>query len=87
MGADSRPLVIDYVRPNGIDEAKAMVLTLGARLAAGEVSIELHNALLHGIEVYLRDRSQEQERILESLELQQQGLELPWQGNSHELPS
>jgi hypothetical protein len=91
MGADrAEPVnapMLDYVPPQTIEAAKAMIFTLAGKLANGEIGVDMHNALLRGVQVFLQDRAAEQEKFLETLELRQQGIEPPWQGNGHELPS
>jgi hypothetical protein len=59
---------VDYVAPSGIEEARETLLTLGERLAKGEISIELHDALTNANKTFLYDKSLEQERRLDQLE-------------------
>jgi hypothetical protein len=45
--------ILDYVAPTNAEEALRNVAMLGERLARGEISAELHEALLSGLRVYL----------------------------------
>jgi hypothetical protein len=58
----------DYAAPKTLEEARAMFLVLGERLAKREISVEAHDALINGIKAYLGDASAEQERRLGQLE-------------------
>jgi hypothetical protein len=57
-----------YEAPRTVDEARATILELGARLAKREISVEAHDALVNGLRVYLGDRAAEQQRQLDRLE-------------------
>jgi hypothetical protein len=57
-----------YAAPRTVDEARATILELGARLAKREISVEAHDALVNGLRVYLGDRAAEQQRQLDRLE-------------------
>jgi hypothetical protein len=60
---------VDYAAPKTVDEARAALLELGGeRLARREIPIELHDALVNGIRVWLADHTVEQERRLCKLE-------------------
>jgi hypothetical protein len=56
-----------YTAPKTVEEARALILELGERLAKGEMPIELHDALVAGIRAYLGDRAAEQQKILDEL--------------------
>jgi hypothetical protein len=57
-----------YIAPATVEEARQAILTLGERVARGEISIEAHDALIGGIKAYLSDRTAEQQRTLDGLE-------------------
>ena len=57
-----------YAAPRTVDEARATILELGARLAKREISVEAHDALVNGLRAYLGDRAAEQQRELDRLE-------------------
>ncbi len=57
-----------YEEPKTVEEARTLILKLGARLARGEISVVAHDALVNGIKVYLGDKAAEQEKILARLE-------------------
>jgi hypothetical protein len=59
---------IEYAIPTTEAEARAAILTLGARAARHEISIEAHAVLIEGLKVYLADKSAEQGRKLDELE-------------------
>ena len=59
--------VDDYTAPKTVEEARALILALGERLAKGEIPVELHDALVAGIKAYLSDRAAEQQRMLDEL--------------------
>jgi hypothetical protein len=59
---------INFEVPRTIEEARERVLELGGHLAKGAISVELHDALIGGIRVYLSDRASEQQRRLDELE-------------------
>jgi hypothetical protein len=60
---------VDCAAPKTVDEARAALLELGGeRLARREIPIELHDALVNGIRVWLADHTVEQERRLCKLE-------------------
>jgi hypothetical protein len=59
---------IDYVAPATVEEARARILELGARLARGEISIEAHDSLVGGLKAFLGDKAADQERRLADLE-------------------
>jgi hypothetical protein len=46
-----------YEEPKTVEEARALILTLGARLAKGEVSVQAHDALINGLKAYLGDKA------------------------------
>jgi hypothetical protein len=58
---------IDYRKPQTVEAAREMVLTLGERLTKREISVEAHDALVGGIKVFLADRAAEQQRELDRL--------------------
>ena len=62
--APSYVTVDGYEEPKTVEEARALILKLGARLARGEISVVAHDALVGGIAVYLGDKAAEQEKIL-----------------------
>ena len=59
---------VDYTAPKTIEEARALILELGERLARREIPLEAHDALLNGVKAYLSDVTAEQERRLSALE-------------------
>jgi hypothetical protein len=59
---------VDYRAPTTPEEARAMILVLGERVARGELSIEAHAVLLDNLKAYLGDRAAEQQRMLDDLE-------------------
>jgi hypothetical protein len=59
---------IDYKVPETVEEAHVTVLKLGGRLAKGEISVEVHDALVAGIRVYLASKAAEQQRQLDAIE-------------------
>ena len=59
---------IDYVAPTSPEEARAMILALGERVARNELSIEAHAVLLDNLRAYLGDKAAEQQRTLDDLE-------------------
>ena len=60
---------VDHAALKTVDEARAALLELGGeRLARREIPIELHDALVNGIRVWLADHTVEQERRLCKLE-------------------
>jgi hypothetical protein len=59
---------IDYARPASVEAARERILELGERLAKGEISVEIHDALVGGLRAYLGDKAVEQERLLAKLE-------------------
>ena len=62
-----------YEEPKTVDEARALILKLGARLARGEISVIAHDALINGLKAYLGDKAAEQEKILARLETSLRG--------------
>jgi hypothetical protein len=48
---------VAYVPPQTVEEARGAILTLGGRLAKGEITVELHDALVGGLRAYLGDRA------------------------------
>jgi hypothetical protein len=58
----------DYVAPTTPEEARALILTLGERLARREVSVEAHDCLVNGLKTFLGDVAADQERRLADLE-------------------
>jgi hypothetical protein len=60
--------VDSYTSPKTPDEARQAILTLGERLAQGEVSVQAHDALVGGLKAYLSDKAAEQQRRLDELE-------------------
>jgi hypothetical protein len=56
-----------YEEPKTVEEARALILKLGTRLAKGEISVTAHDALVNGIRTYLGDKAAEQQRILDDL--------------------
>src|SRR5271166_3092209 len=59
--------VDDYTAPKTVEEARALILALGERLAKGEIPVELHDSLVNGIRAYLGDKAAEQQKILDEL--------------------
>lgn len=59
---------IDYVAARTPEAARAALLELSERLAQGAIAIELHDALVNDIKVYLADRAVEQEERLVRIE-------------------
>ena len=57
-----------YAAPATVEEARALILGLGERLARGEISVIAHDALITGLKVFLADKAAEQEKILARLE-------------------
>jgi hypothetical protein len=57
-----------YEEPKTVEEARALILKLGVRLARGEISVQAHDALINGLRAYLGDKAAEQEKILARLE-------------------
>ena len=51
-----------------VEEARALILKLGVRLARAEISVQAHDALINGLRAYLGDKAAEQEKILARLE-------------------
>jgi hypothetical protein len=58
---------IDYSAPKTTEEARAVILTLGERLAKGEIGVEVHDSLIAGLRAYLGDKAAEQQRELDRL--------------------
>ena len=56
-----------YEEPKTVEEARTLILKLGARLAKGEISVTAHDALVAGLKAYLGDRAAEQQKILDEL--------------------
>jgi len=56
-----------YEEPKTVEEARTLILKLGARLAKGEISVVAHDALVNGLRVYLGDKAAEQQKILDEL--------------------
>lgn len=65
--------VDSYEEPKTVEEARALILKLGARLARGEISVVAHDALVNGLRAYLGDKAAEQEKILARLETSLRG--------------
>ena len=59
---------IDYTTPTTPEEARAMILVLGERVARNEISVEAHDVLLGNLRAYLGDKAAEQQRTLDELE-------------------
>jgi uncharacterized protein with von Willebrand factor type A (vWA) domain len=59
---------IDYTAPATPEEARAMILVLGERVARNEISVEAHEVLLNNLRAYLGDKAAEQQRTLDDLE-------------------
>ena len=59
---------IEYTAPKTPDEARVAILDLGARVAKGEIPVELHDALINELKAYLGDRAAEQQKRLDELE-------------------
>jgi hypothetical protein len=57
-----------YRAPANVEEARAMILTLGEQLADHAIPVELHDSLVNRLRVYLGDKAAEQERRLAELE-------------------
>jgi hypothetical protein len=57
-----------YAAPATVEEARALMLGLGERLARGEISVIARDALINGLKVFLADKAAEQEKILARLE-------------------
>ena len=57
-----------YAAPATVEEARALILGLGERLARGEISVIAHDALINGLKVFLADKAAEQEKILARLD-------------------
>jgi hypothetical protein len=45
-----------YEEPKTVDEARALILKLRARLARGEISVIAHDALINGLKAYDENR-------------------------------
>jgi hypothetical protein len=45
-----------YEEPKTVDEARALILKLGARRARGEISVIAHDALINGLKAYDENR-------------------------------
>jgi hypothetical protein len=58
---------IDYA-PSTPEEARAMILTLGGRVAKGEISVQAHDVLIGNLKAYLGDQAAEQEKRLARIE-------------------
>jgi hypothetical protein len=58
----------DYMTPETSEEAREAILKLSQRLAEGEISLEMHDALVNDLRAYLGDRAAEQQRKLDELE-------------------
>jgi hypothetical protein len=58
----------DYKTPETPEEARAMIFRLSDRLAKGEISLEMHDALVNDLRAFLGDKAVEQERLLTKLE-------------------
>jgi hypothetical protein len=71
------PSPIDYMAPTTIVEAKTMVLVLGERLAKGELAVEVHDALVSGLRIFLADRAAAQQQLLEEFEAERELQESP----------
>jgi hypothetical protein len=59
---------IDYTAPATPEEARAMILVLGERVARNDISVEAHEVLLNNLRAYLGDKAAEQQRTLDDLE-------------------
>jgi hypothetical protein len=59
---------VDYTAPTTPEEARAMILVLGERVARNELSVEAHAVLLDNLRAYLGDKAAEQQRTLDDLE-------------------
>jgi hypothetical protein len=68
---------VDYVKPENIAAARAMILTLSERLAKNKISVEMHDALVSDLHTYLADKAAEQQRLLEQYEAERDGLREP----------
>jgi F0F1-type ATP synthase gamma subunit len=56
---------VDYAEPKTAAEARAMILTLGGKVARGEITVEAHDVLLGNLRAYLSDRAAELEAVVE----------------------
>jgi hypothetical protein len=59
---------IDYTAPKAVEEARGVILDLGERLAKGTISLEIHDALISGLKVFLADKAADQQRKLDELQ-------------------
>ena len=74
-----------YAAPTTVEEARALILGLGERLARGEISVIAHDALINGLKVYLGDKAAEQEKILARLETSLRAAHVSETMSAHEL--
>jgi hypothetical protein len=58
---------VDYKSPESLAEARETVLKLSQRLAKGEISLEMHDALINDLRAYLGDKAVDQQRQLDQL--------------------
>ena len=59
---------VDYTAPTSPEEARQTVLSLGQRLARGEVSLQAHDSLVAGLKAYLGDQAMALEAQVAELE-------------------
>ena len=59
---------VDYTAPTTPDEARQTVLSLGQRLARGEVSVQAHDSIVAGLKAYLGDAAMALEAQVAELE-------------------
>jgi hypothetical protein len=59
---------VDYTAPASPEEARQTVLSLGQRLARGEVSLQAHDSLVAGLKAYLGDAAMALEQQVAELE-------------------
>jgi hypothetical protein len=58
---------VDYEVPQSVEEARGAILKLSQRLAKGEIAVEMHDALVNDLRVYLADKALDQQRELDRL--------------------
>ena len=59
---------VDYTAPTTPEEARQTVLSLGQRLARGEVSVQAHDSIVAGLRAYLGDAAMALEEQVAELE-------------------
>jgi hypothetical protein len=57
----------EYKTPTSAEEARAMIFKLSERLTKGDISLEMHDALVDDLCAYLTDKAAEQQRELDRL--------------------